>query len=488
MTDPLAASGLCWAYDAPLLLTSAAGTPASTRDALQQIVSVNTTVTVHVVGGPAAVPEARVRELREIVEPAGTVDQPWRTGDRYRLAAGIAERIEQVAAERSLPVPDAVFIANGAEPGRLFDALAASAVSRNTGIPVLLVRRDSVPDSTAAELAAKSYGARVVVGGPHAVSETVYAAVGGTARWSGANRHATSARVASQAVARGWSQPGRVGIAAGIPDALAGAAAIGRRGGTMLVTSYGLLPKEIWAHLTALQTAPACSVFGGDRVVSEAQVRELRGAPGRPTMAKDNPESLVGAKMRVTGQVKSNSTKVTLFVSGKQVATRTVVPYGSYDFGWVDSPKDKGKVEVVASNPDGKSASVSREVERLRYPYATCIIVDKSEFKLYWIKDNRLVKTYPVAVGRVGATTPSATWRIQSKYHTDPGSVYGPRKMRLYRSTGTGYMYTRYLIHGTNNPASIGTRASAGCIRMYNADVLELFPQVPLGTMVITRD
>ena len=39
-----------------------------------------------------------------------------------------------------------------------------------------------------------------------------------------------------------------------------------------------------------------------------------------------------------------------------------------------------------------------------------------------------------------------------------------------------------YRIHGTDAPWTIGTAASKGCIRMYNADVLDLYPRVPLGT------
>jgi lipoprotein-anchoring transpeptidase ErfK/SrfK len=53
---------------------------------------------------------------------------------------------------------------------------------------------------------------------------------------------------------------------------------------------------------------------------------------------------------------------------------------------------------------------------------------------------------------------------------------------------GYRYVFTAYAIHGTNQEWVIGTQASHGCIRMYNRDVRELFPQVPLGTMVITRE
>jgi lipoprotein-anchoring transpeptidase ErfK/SrfK len=40
-------------------------------------------------------------------------------------------------------------------------------------------------------------------------------------------------------------------------------------------------------------------------------------------------------------------------------------------------------------------------------------------------------------------------------------------------------------IHGTNNPGSIGGAVSYGCIRMFNADVLDLYDRVGFGTTVI---
>jgi len=168
-------------------------------------------------------------------------------------------------------------------------------------------------------------------------------------------------------------------------------------------------------------------------------------------------------------------------------STKTVLPWQKFDFGSVAVPKAGMKVAVVAGNPDGKTASVSRTVKRLNFPYATCIIIDKSDFKLYWVKNNQLVKVYPIAIGRAGMETPIGTWKILAKYHTDPSSVYGPRKMRMFRKVGNSFVFTAYAIHGTNQEWVIGTKASHGCIRMYNKQVLELFPQVPMGTMVVTR-
>ena len=40
-------------------------------------------------------------------------------------------------------------------------------------------------------------------------------------------------------------------------------------------------------------------------------------------------------------------------------------------------------------------------------------------------------------------------------------------------------------IHGTNNPASIGGFVSAGCIRMHNKDIMDLYGRVNVGTRVV---
>ncbi|HXW24574.1 MAG TPA: L,D-transpeptidase, partial [Xanthobacteraceae bacterium] len=44
-----------------------------------------------------------------------------------------------------------------------------------------------------------------------------------------------------------------------------------------------------------------------------------------------------------------------------------------------------------------------------------------------------------------------------------------------------------YAIHGTNVPSSVGGFVSYGCIRMYNADVLDLFARVSVGTSVTVQ-
>lgn len=185
-------------------------------------------------------------------------------------------------------------------------------------------------------------------------------------------------------------------------------------------------------------------------------------------------------------RVGGSTTILSLYVNGTLVNTRMVRPNTLASMGQIALGQGGNTVTLVAKNPVS-SSSASYTVTRVDYPWPTCIIIDKSDFKLYWVRDGVLVKTYPIAIGKPGTPTPAAIWRIDAKYHTDPAGVYGPRKMRLFRQTSSGFTYTAYGIHGTNQEWVIGTMASHGCIRMYNRDVLELFPQVPLGTMVQTR-
>lgn len=97
--------------------------------------------------------------------------------------------------------------------------------------------------------------------------------------------------------------------------------------------------------------------------------------------------------------------------------------------------------------------------------------------QLHHYSDNRLIKTYPVAVGKPATPTPPGQYRVINKI-IKPGGLLGTRWMGLNIPGGN------YGIHGTNNPASIGTAASLGCIRLHNHHVEELFSLIPIGTPV----
>lgn len=62
-----------------------------------------------------------------------------------------------------------------------------------------------------------------------------------------------------------------------------------------------------------------------------------------------------------------------------------------------------------------------------------------------------------------------------------PQNPLGARALYLVQNGAD----TLYRIHGTNEPMSIGKRASSGCIRMLNQDIKEVFSYSPIGTRVL---
>jgi lipoprotein-anchoring transpeptidase ErfK/SrfK len=62
-----------------------------------------------------------------------------------------------------------------------------------------------------------------------------------------------------------------------------------------------------------------------------------------------------------------------------------------------------------------------------------------------------------------------------------PTNPLGARAMYLWQ----GGKDTLYRIHGTNEPHTIGTNVSSGCVRMLNQDVIDLYQRTPLGAKVV---
>lgn len=104
------------------------------------------------------------------------------------------------------------------------------------------------------------------------------------------------------------------------------------------------------------------------------------------------------------------------------------------------------------------------------------ILINLSLRKLYFYKNEQVQNSYPVAIGKPATPTPVGTFTIATKIVNPHIKALGTRWLGLSKPS--------YGIHGTNNPASIGTMASLGCVRMYNQDVEDIFPRVSIGTTV----
>ncbi|HLH10440.1 MAG TPA: L,D-transpeptidase family protein [Methylovirgula sp.] len=156
---------------------------------------------------------------------------------------------------------------------------------------------------------------------------------------------------------------------------------------------------------------------------------------------------------------------------------------------------------------DARAASGPRTKQLVDYqstePPGT-IIVDTNSKHLYLIQPGGKALQYGIGVGREGfAWTGTATvgskqewpkWfppeamlqrlpNLPTEMDGGLGNPLGARALYLYH----GKTDTQYRIHGTNEPDTIGKAVSSGCIRMMNADVMDLYNRVPIGTKVIVE-
>jgi lipoprotein-anchoring transpeptidase ErfK/SrfK len=128
------------------------------------------------------------------------------------------------------------------------------------------------------------------------------------------------------------------------------------------------------------------------------------------------------------------------------------------------------------------------------------VVIRTSERHLYLVLGPRYALRYPIAVGKPGKEWAGdtviarkvafPTWAAPEVVHIDhpelptlippgPSNPLGPRALVLAAG--------EYAIHGTNHPETIGTKASYGCIRMYNRDIVDLFQRVAVGTPVVVE-
>jgi lipoprotein-anchoring transpeptidase ErfK/SrfK len=137
------------------------------------------------------------------------------------------------------------------------------------------------------------------------------------------------------------------------------------------------------------------------------------------------------------------------------------------------------------------------------------IVVDVDKRHLYFVMPGGRAMRYGVGVGREEAfnfkgmaviqrkaewprwiPTPDMIRRDPERYEPyrggmdgGPENPLGARALYLYR----GGKDTYYRLHGTNEPNSIGTMVSSGCVRLLNQDVIDLYDRVPVGTRVDVR-
>jgi lipoprotein-anchoring transpeptidase ErfK/SrfK len=126
------------------------------------------------------------------------------------------------------------------------------------------------------------------------------------------------------------------------------------------------------------------------------------------------------------------------------------------------------------------------------------IIIDTRERLLYLVQEGGTAIRYGIGVGRPGFTWTGVKYVSAKREWPDwrPPAEMLKRRPDLPRympggpdnPLGARALYlgsSLYRIHGSNEPWTIGTQVSSGCIRMRNEDVIDLYNRVPVGAKVV---
>ena len=164
------------------------------------------------------------------------------------------------------------------------------------------------------------------------------------------------------------------------------------------------------------------------------------------------------------------------------------------------APKYKVPYEIIMSvnGITDETKLPRRKIKIVKGPFRVRVQLSKFNLDLYL--QDQYVKSYKVGIGKPGekTTTPTGRWRLNFAGKSDKGPTWYPESGKKVLASdpeyplgarwipitcyeGDGVGRTGFAIHGTNDPKSIGTRCSLGCIRLRDDDVIEVYNMLAAG-------
>ncbi|WP_230531219.1 L,D-transpeptidase [Microvirga roseola] len=197
------------------------------------------------------------------------------------------------------------------------------------------------------------------------------------------------------------------------------------------------------------------------------------------------------------------------------ISSEYTYPYGPTADGWNRTPRRAVRTDVrtTASLPQSYESgpaydnsihyAIAPQFQRQIVAYRSkekpgTIVVDTNDKFLYLVQEGGRALRYGIGVGRPGFEW-SGIKRVSMKREWPdwrPPAEMRKRRPDLPRHMeggpenplGARALYlgsSLYRIHGTNEPHTIGQAVSSGCIRMLNADVIDLYKRVKVGSKVV---
>ncbi len=250
------------------------------------------------------------------------------------------------------------------------------------------------------------------------------------------------------------------------------------------VTARRPLPK-VDARLVA-DCRASNARFGQPRLLpSEALVQPLPAPQSRPADPNGAPPTAYGGRgQAIPDAGRDNALRPPMPMAPERRAVISALP-----------PEDQPETGPAKSLPPHLRRTMVDY--RSKEPVGT-IVIDTSHTYLYLVLGSDKAMRYGIGVGREGFTwsgaekvTKMAEW---PDWHPPEEMIerqpYLPRFMAGGEGNplGARALYlgqTLYRIHGTNQPSTIGTFVSSGCIRLTNDDITDLYGRVQVGTRVV---
>lgn len=156
--------------------------------------------------------------------------------------------------------------------------------------------------------------------------------------------------------------------------------------------------------------------------------------------------------------------------------------------------KAHGCTLQLLTRGNGIKSDVIRPGDRLRILTGRfSVVVDISDNELVVSLTDRFFKRYRVGTGKYERTPTGAfhiTDRIEQPtwWRADGRAIPFGDKENVLGTHWLSLDIPRYGIHGTWEPDTVGKQESAGCIRLLNPDIEELYILLPVGTPVVIRE
>ena len=215
------------------------------------------------------------------------------------------------------------------------------------------------------------------------------------------------------------------------------------------------------------------------------------------TLSKKDRASVKGALTKLSGQWLFSKS---VFKDDTLTGTYKVV---RGDLFSTIAPKYKVPHEILmvvnGINDAGRLQPGNMKV--VKGPFRVKIQLSKFNMDLYL--QEQYVKSYKIGIGKPGEETPTGNWRLKRAGKSDkrpqwyskemrkmlvgddPEYPLGARWIPITCLKGDGVDVTGIALHGTNDPKSIGTRCSLGCIRLRDEDVIEVYNVLAAGISLV---